>query len=76
MQSIAYEFNYLGVVFTPKLKLRNNLEKRNAQAKSKLNSMWKTLMNKQEINLAMKWKLYLAVCRAIQSYAAYILYVL
>ena len=52
---IASEFNYLGVVFTPKLKFSNHFEKRNAQAKNALNLIWKALMDKQEINLAMKW---------------------
>ena len=41
---ITSEFNYLGVVFTPKLKFNNHLEKRNAQAKNALNSMWKTTL--------------------------------
>ena len=67
---IAFEFNYLGVVFTPKLKFSNRLKKRNAQGKNALNLTWKTLMDKQQINLPMNWKVYLAVCRAIQSYAA------
>ena len=51
---IASEFNHLGSVFTPKLKFSNHLEKTNAQAKNALNSTWKTLIDKQEMNLAMK----------------------
>ena len=50
---IASEINYLEVGFTIKLKFSNHLEKINSQAKNTLNSMWKTLMDKQEKYLAM-----------------------
>ena len=45
------------------------MEKRNEQAKNALNSKWRTLKDKQEINLAVNWKVYPTVCRVIQSYA-------
>lgn len=67
---ISPEYNYLGVVFTPKLSFNNHVLKRNNQAKNAINTTWKSFLGKTNINLKMKWKLFLAVCRSIQSYAA------
>lgn len=67
---ISKEYIYLGVVLTPKMKFNKHIEKRNAQAKNAINTTWQNFLGKTDVSLRMKWKVYLAVCRAIQSYAA------
>ncbi|XP_075160593.1 uncharacterized protein LOC142233513 [Haematobia irritans] len=67
---IAKEYNYLGVTLTPRMKFLKHVEKRTAQSKTAINVTWASLIDNKEVNYHMKWKLYQAVCRAIQSYAA------
>lgn len=69
---ISSEFNYLGVILTPKLKFHQHVERRNTQAKNAINTTWQSFLSKKDISLQMKWKVFLAVCRSIQSYAAQI----
>ncbi|XP_075159386.1 uncharacterized protein LOC142232535 [Haematobia irritans] len=67
---VTNEYKYLGVVFTPKMSFTKHLEKRNMQAKNALNITWESIMRNPQIHLPSKWKVYQAVCRAIQSYSA------
>lgn len=69
---IATEFCYLGVIFTPKLSFQKHIEKRNEAAKNSINSTWNNFLRRPNISLKSKWKLFLAVCRSIQAYAAQI----
>ena len=47
---ISSVFNYLGVIFTPKLKFNKHIEKRNMQAKNAINTTWQNFIGKPEIN--------------------------
>lgn len=67
---ISNEFKYLGVTFTPKMKFLKHVQNRNKEAKNAINSTWKQFIGKADINMNAKWKLFLAVCRSIQTYAA------
>lgn len=67
---ICNEFKYLGVVFTPKMKFHKHVQNRNNEAKNAINSIWKQFMERNDINMNNKWKVFLAVCRSIQTYAA------
>lgn len=64
------EYNYLGVILTPTLSFKKHVEKRNISAKNSINATWSSFMNKPNITLKVKWKLFQAVCRSIQAYAA------
>lgn len=67
---IVSEYNYLGVVFTPKLSFKSHVDRRIKQAKNAINSTWNNFLKKDNISLQMKWKIFLAVCRSIHGYAA------
>lgn len=67
---ITKEYNYLGVKLTSKLSFKQHIENRNVLAKNSINATWCTFLSKNKIKLSAKWKLFLAVTRAIQSYAA------
>lgn len=69
---IVNEYNYLGVILTPKMIFRKHLEKRNNSAKNSINATWSSFLSKKDITLETKWKLFQSVCRSIQSYAAQI----
>lgn len=45
-------------------------KKRNQAAKNSINSTWKNFLCKQNVSVTAKWKLFLAVCRAIQTYGS------
>ncbi|XP_075150786.1 uncharacterized protein LOC142224894 [Haematobia irritans] len=64
------EYNYLGVIFTPKLSFKKHVQCRISQSKRAINMTWKNFLNKNYISLDTKWKLYLAICNSIKSYAA------
>lgn len=64
------EYCYLGVILTPRLKFGKHIEQRNKSAKNSINSVWIPFLNKKEISLDSKWKLFQAVTRAIQTYGA------
>lgn len=67
---IVSEYSYLGVVLTPKMSFANHVQSRSKQAKNAINSTWNNFLIKRDISLQSKWKLFLAVCRSIQGYAA------
>lgn len=67
---ITSNYTYLGVPLTPKMSFRNHVEKRNTAAKSSINATWQCFLAKRNISLSAKWKLFLAVCRAIQTFSA------
>ncbi|XP_058977311.1 uncharacterized protein LOC131802012 [Musca domestica] len=64
------EYKYLGVTFTPKLSFSKHIEKRTSQSKMAINSTWIDFLGKKDVNMKMKWKVYEAVCRSVQTYAA------
>lgn len=68
--NIVNEYCYLGVTLTPKMSFTKHLDKRNAQSKCSINATWQSFLNKSSISLTSKWRLFLAVCRSIQSYGA------
>ncbi|XP_059221854.1 uncharacterized protein LOC131996302 [Stomoxys calcitrans] len=67
---ITNEYKYLGVIFTPKMTFTKHIQNRNNQAKIAINATWKNFVGRTDINMNAKWKLFLAVCRSIQTYAA------
>jgi len=67
---IKSEYTYLGVKLTPKMVFTAHLEARNEKALASINATWGTYFKNEKISLKSKWKMYLAICRAIQSYAA------
>lgn len=69
---IVNEYSYLGVILTPQMVFKKHLEKRNSSAKNCINATWKNFLSKSNITLGAKWKLFLAVCRSVQSYGAQI----
>lgn len=69
---IVSEYCYLGVWLTPKMVFTKHIEQRNIAAKNSINLTWQNFLNKNTISIASKWKLFLAVCRSVQSYAAQI----
>lgn len=69
---IVSEYCYLGVLLTPRLSFKKHLNVRNQSAKISIMSTWNAFFCKNNISLSMKWKMFQAVCRAIQSYAAQI----
>ncbi|XP_059226649.1 uncharacterized protein LOC131998381, partial [Stomoxys calcitrans] len=68
--TITSEYCYLGVTLTPSMSFSKHVEKRNQAAKTSINSTWNDFLKKQDVPLQSKWKLFLAVSRSIQSYAA------
>ena len=69
---IVNEFNYLGVILTPKCSFTKHVEMRNVKAKNSINATWANFLSLSRIKPATKWKLFQAICRAIQSYGAQI----
>ena len=59
--NITNQYTYLGVILTPKMKFSKHVEKRNKQAKTAINSTWKTFLSNEHIQLRQKWNLFLAV---------------
>jgi len=68
--NVVNEYTYLGVVITPKMMFQKHTERKNLAAKNSINSTWKVYLANKQITLSAKWRLFLAVCRSIQSYAA------
>lgn len=68
--NIVSEYNYLGVILTPKMSFSKHLQNRTRMAKCAVNSTWENFLNRNDISLQMKWNLFLAACRSIQAYAA------
>lgn len=69
---IVSEYTYLGVLLTPRLSFKKHLDIRNNSAKNSIMATWRDFFSKNHIPLATKFKLFEAVCRSIQSYAAQI----
>lgn len=67
---ITNEFKYLGVTFTPTMKFGKHVQNRNIMAKNALNTTWDSVIGRNDICMNAKWRLYLSVCRSIQTYAA------
>lgn len=67
---IVSHYTYLGILLTPKMTFAKHVEKRNTAAKSSINATWQCFLAKRNIPLRVKWKLFQAVCRAIQAYSA------
>lgn len=67
---IVNEYIYLGVTLTPKMTFTKHVEARNIKSKTCINATWKELINKPQISLIAKWKIFQSVCRTTQSYAA------
>lgn len=67
---IVSEYVYLGVLLTPKIVFNKHIEKRNLSAKNGINLSWQNVLGKNDITVRAKYKLFLAVCRAVQTYAA------
>lgn len=67
---IVSEYCYLGVTLTSKMTFTAHLKKRNSKSKNCINATWKELINKPQVSLISKWKIFQSVCRSIQSYAA------
>ncbi|KAL1124411.1 hypothetical protein AAG570_001040 [Ranatra chinensis] len=66
---IANEYNYLGVIFTPKLVFEKQINRKVTQAKLGLNTIWKRFIQKEEIELEAKMPIFRSVVRTIVSYA-------
>lgn len=69
---ITTQYCYLGMILTPRLNFKKHIENRNNSAKNSLNVTWNNFLSKKNISLRAKWQLFLAVCRAIQTYGAQI----
>lgn len=69
---VTNEYKYLGITLTPKLSFNKHAMEKNEAAKSCLNSTWANFIGKPKISLKAKWKMFLSVCRSIQSYGAQI----
>ena len=67
---IVSSYCYLGVILTPRLSFQQHINERNSKAKKSINSIWKHFLGKSSIKFTSKYQLFLAVCRAIQCYAA------
>ncbi|XP_075170471.1 uncharacterized protein LOC142242833 [Haematobia irritans] len=64
------EYSYLGLTFTPKLSLRKQILERNQLAKNSINATWNCFLSRRNVSLRTKWKIYMAICRSIQSYGS------
>lgn len=69
---IVSEYKYLGITLTPKLSFAQHILNKNDAAKICINATWKNFIGKPNISLKGKWKMFLSVCRSIQSYGAQI----
>lgn len=69
---IVPEYNYLGVILTPRMTFTRHIQKRNNEAKCAINMTWQNFLSSKNVTLKSKWKLFLAVCRSIQAYASQI----
>lgn len=69
---VVNEYQYLGITLTPKLSFAKHIENKNNASKICLNVTWKDFTGKPNISLTAKWKMFLSVCRAIQSYGSQI----
>lgn len=67
---IVNEYCYLGVVLTPKMTFTKHVEYRNKRSKICINATWQSLINKPQVSLISKWKIFQSVCKTTQSYAA------
>lgn len=67
---IATEYRYLGVTLSPRMVFKKHIEERNAAAKTSINLTWQNFLKKKSISMCSKWKLFMAVCRAVQTYGA------
>ena len=69
---IVNEYKYLGMLLTPTISFTKHVNNRNSAAKTSLNVTWKNFIGKREVSLVAKWKMFLAVCRSMQSYGSQI----
>lgn len=69
---ITNEYKYLGITLTPKVSFTKHLKNKNEAAKTCINATWKNFIGKPNITLSGKWKMFLSVCRSIQSYGSQI----
>lgn len=67
---IVNEYNYLGMILTPKMVFSKHVLNRNGMAKGCINATWKSFLSKNHISMKTKYYLFEAVCRSIQSYGA------
>lgn len=67
---IVKQYNYLGMILTPKMSFSKHIENRYNMAKSSINSTWKSFLSKNNISFQTKYHLFDAVSRSIQSYGA------
>lgn len=68
--NVVNEYKYLGFWLTPKMSFSKHVSRRNDAAKLAINATWNNFTQKRGISLKAKWKMFLAVCRAIQGYGA------
>lgn len=69
---VVNEYKYLGITLTPKVSFTKHIKKKNEAAKACINATWRNFIGKQKIQLKAKWKMFLSVCRSIQSYGTQI----
>jgi len=67
---IVNEYKYLGVTLSSKLSFVSHLCKRIAEAKHAINSLWHTILIKENVPLSAKYEIYLSVCRSLTCYGA------
>ena len=60
------------MLLTPTISFTKHVNNRNSAAKTSLNVTWKNFIGKREVSLVAKWKMFLAVCRSMQSYGSQI----
>lgn len=66
---IVSNYEYLGVIFTPKLSFQLHLEERSRKAKMCVNGIWQKFLTNENISMQLKISIFQSVIRSIQCYA-------
>jgi len=64
------EYRFLGVTLSSKLSFASHLRRKIVEAKHGVNSLWKTILIKEQVPLSAKYEIYLSIFRSLTCYGS------
>lgn len=66
---IVGKYEYLGVLFTPKVSYTQHIQERSKKAKRYMNGIWQRFLSDKSLDIQLKLSIFKSVVRGVQSYS-------